>query len=417
MFTPVTNCRICNSTNLERYIDLGKIPLANNLVPADKEDADPRFDLQVQRCLDCQLSQLTIVVDPAILFSEYTYRTSISTTFQKHFEDMGKAIGEKFSNEQHPIALDIGSNDGCLLEGFQKHGFIPVGIEPATNLADIANKQGITTINAFWDAETAQQVVQQQGTVQVVTATNVFAHVHDVRGFIQNVKTVLADNGMFIIEVPHALNFIQKNEFDTIYHEHLSYFLVKPLITLFDMEGMELFDIQKVPMHGGSIRVFAKKKDSTIPVEHETINTLLKEEADAGLYDSPAYLQFAEKTKEVRTAFVTMITDFLADGKKVAGYAASAKASTLLNYCGMDSTHISFIVDDGLEKQGKAFAGNRIPIVPNSELEKERPDILVIFAWNIAADLIKKTPAHQERKGQYVIPMPFPKVIANENEL
>ena len=418
MFSAVKKCRICNSTELKKYLNLGALPLANSLVPLDKETRDLFFPLEVQLCNKCKLSQLTVVVRPEIMFSEYSYRASISTTFQKHFEELAKQLRQVFPETEKRLVLDIGSNDGCLLEQFRKHGFRVAGIEPAKNLAGIANQKGIPTIAEFWGRRSAEKLLKKYGKADVVTATNVLAHVHDVHGFVKNVERALNDEGIFIIEVPHALNLVEKNEFDTIYHEHLSYFLVKPLLMLFEMEGMQAFDIQKIPTHGGSIRVLAKKTENKkIKVESEKIKKFVEEEENKGLYEIDAYEKFAEKTLEAKIAFLQLMAGLKREKKKIAGYGASAKASTLLNYCGIGPGHIEFVIDDAPEKQNRAFSGNRVPIVANHALEKEKPDVLVIFAWTIAKEIIQKTISHQQRGGKYVIPMPFPRIIEGEKEL
>lgn len=408
MFSKVEKCRICNSTDLDKYLNLGDLPLANNLVEPGKQDKDPVFPLETMLCNNCKLSQLTVIVDPEVLFSEYSYRTSISSTFQKHFEQLAIDLKEHyFENTSEVLALDIASNDGCLLEQFKKHNYQVLGVDPAQNLAKIANEKGLTTIPLFWNEEAVAKVLEK-GKPKVITASNVFAHVDDVHGFIQNVKKVIDPEGMFIVEVPHALNLIEKNEFDTIYHEHLSYFLVKPMKELFEMGGMEIFDVQKIPIHGGSIRVFAKlKENKKFQVNSESINQILKEEEEKKLYSIERYQEFAEKSNEVKQKFIEMIQNLKSDGKSIAGYGAAAKASTLLNFCGLGK-EIEFIIDDAPSKQNKCFAGNRVPIVPASRLD-EHPDYLVIFAWTIAKEIMEKNKG--KYNGKYIIPMPNPKII------
>ncbi len=411
MFYTVKKCRICGSTDLKKYLNLGALPLANNLVPLDIEGIDPFFPLEVQLCNKCKLSQLTVVVDPKILFSEYAYFTSVSTTFQKHFAEMALVVEKYFQKTEDCLVADIASNDGCLLEQFKKRGFKIAGIEPAGNIAKIANEKGIPTIQEFWGEKAAKDLVEKFGKPDIVTATNVFAHVDDVHGFVKNVKSVLKPDGIFIIEFPHALNLIEKNEFDTIYHEHLSYFLVKPLIELFEIEKMEVFDIQKIAVHGGSIRVFVKFiENKKIGVQKERISEMQAEEEKKGLYGQEKYFEFANRAMDVKIGFLELMSKLKKVGKKIAGYGAAAKASTLLNYCGIGSDYIEFIADDAPSKQNKFFAGNRVPIYPSGKLEKSKPDYLVIFAWTIAEEIIKKT-REKNFNGKYIIPMPFPKII------
>lgn len=416
MFFKVEECRICGSKELEKYLSLGSIPLANNLVEVDKTDSDLFFPLEVLFCKKCFLSQLSIVVDPELLFSDYAYRTSISSTFQKHFASMAEDVKKIFPETQNSLVVDIASNDGCMLQQFKKLGFKVLGIDPAVNLAKIAEEQGIPTLVEFWNTKIAEKVVSQQGKAEVVAASNVFAHVHDVHHFLKGVKTVLDEDGIFIAEFPYALHLIEKNEFDTIYHEHLSYFLVKPLIELFESEGLKIFDVHEIPIHGGSLRIFSKHKENEkIKTEERNINSFLQKEKEKNLYELNTYIDFAHKCMELKIAFLQLLAKLKKEKKKIAGYGAAAKAGTLLNYCGIGTNYIDFIVDDAETKQHKAFAGNRVPIVPSSILEKEKPDYIVLFAWTIAKELIEKTKKQQQ--GKYIIPMPYPRIVKDETEL
>ncbi|MFH1588826.1 MAG: class I SAM-dependent methyltransferase [Candidatus Diapherotrites archaeon] len=418
MFFELKQCRVCGSADLEKYISLGTLPLANNLVDSGKTTSDLFFPLEVLYCKKCSLSQLGVVVDPEVMFSDYAYRTSISVTFQKHFAEMAEKVKEFFPNTKECFVVDIASNDGCMLQQFKKLGFKVLGVDPAKNLAKIAEEQGIPTLIEFWDEKVAERIINEKEKPKVVAASNVFAHVHDVHGFLKGVKKVLDSKGIFIVEFPYAMHLIEKNEFDTIYHEHLSYFLVKPLLELFESEKLPIFDIQEIPIHGGSIRVFAKHPENTgIKINTECIQKFLNMEKEKKLYSLETYHDFAAKSLDVKIAFLQMLAKLKKEKKKVAGYGAAAKASTLLNYCGIGVNYIDFIVDDAPTKQNKSFAGNRVPIVPSSVLEKENPDFLAIFAWTIAKELIAKTKEHQKKGGQYIIPLPFPKIVKNESEL
>jgi SAM-dependent methyltransferase len=418
LFFRLKECRICASKNLEKYLDLGSLPLANNLVDSNKEENDLFFPLEVLLCKKCFLSQLSIVVDPKLLFSDYAYRTSISTTFREHFREMAEYIKEFFPHTKNSLVVDIASNDGCMLQQFKKLGFRVLGIDPAVNLAKIAEEQGIPTLVEFWNTEIAEKVISEQGKAKVVAASNVFAHVHDVHNFLRGVKKVLDEDGIFIVEVPYALHLIEKNAFDTIYHEHLSYFLVRPLLELFESEKMKIFDVKEIPVHGGSLRIFAKHEENkSIEIKSETIQKFLNLENEKKLYDLDVYFNFAYRALEVKIEFLKLLLKLKKEKKRIIGYGAAAKASTLLNYCGIGTNYIDFIVDDAPTKQHKSFAGNRVPIMPSTELEKNKPDYLVLFAWTIAKELMQKTKSHQEHGGKYIVPMPFPRVVRNESEL
>lgn len=417
MYQSVRECRICGSSKLVKYFHLGVMPLANAYVdPASKEN-EFGFPLEVLFCEECALSQLSIVVDPVVMFSNYAYHSSISKTFQAHCADMAEQLSG-YLKKPVLFAVDIASNDGCLLGEFKKKGFRVLGVEPAKNLAAIANAQGIETLPYFWDEVIAKKILQKYGAPDVITATNVFAHVHDVKSFVQNVKLVLDDEGLLVIEVPYALNLIKKNEFDTIYHEHLSYFLVKPLKRLFENEGLVLADVQEMPIHGGTIRVFVVKKENKGFVRQTArVQDFLNREQKEGLHSVKSYFDFVKQLLDLKIELLLLLSRIKKEGKSIAGYAASAKGNTMLNYCGISSDFIDFIIDETPEKQNKLYAGNHIPIFGYSELEKRKPDYLIILAWNFAKEIMAKTKQHEKRGGKYIIPIPHVRVVAFAGEL
>jgi len=416
MFKQITSCRICNSKNLSKYLDLGKLPLANSLIDPEKKEKEHFFPLEVLFCNDCCLSQLSIVVDPEIMFNNYVYRASVSKTFQNHCREMAKEIKKRFKTQKLSV-LDIASNDGCLLKEFKKENFEVIGVEPAANIAKIAEENKITTINSFWNKNAVKKVLNKTGKVDVVTATNVLAHVHDISSFVSVIKEVLKENGLVVIEVPNAHNIIEKNQFDTIYHEHLSYFIFKPLIELFERNDFELVDVQKVNIHGGSLRIFAAKKNSSVKKNKEAVNELIQEEKSKGLYELKTYLQLAKNAERIKNDLILIMKEIKSKGKTIAAYGASAKGSTLLNYCGVGTNYIDFIVDDTPEKQNHLTPGNHIPIFSKSYLEENKTDYLLLLSWNFAKEFISKTPEHREKGGKYIIPIPEVKVIESEDEL
>jgi SAM-dependent methyltransferase len=418
MFTPLKNCRVCGSKDLSPYLDLGIMPLANSLIrPESRKKAEHAFPLVTLYCNNCSLSQLSIVVDPTILFWGYVYRSSISKTFQQHCLSMGKDIKSRFPKERKLRALDIASNDGCLLEQFRHEGFAVVGVEPATNLAEIARKNGIPTIDTFWSSAVAATVQKEHGKADVITATNVLGHVDDAHSFVAACKSVLSDDGLVVIEVPTVANIVEKNQFDTIYHEHVSYFLFKPLKQLFESEGFMIVDVQQIAIHGGTLRLFAAKKESGRKANTVAITSLLHKEENQKLYAFSTYQTLAKNTERIKTDLLHLIARSKKEGKTIAAYGASAKGNTLLNYCGITEKDIVFIIDDTPEKQHCWSPGNHIPIFPASKLEEEQPDYLLLLAWNFAKELIGKTPEHQTRKGEYIIPIPRVYKVKNAGEL
>src|SRR3989338_6027440 len=260
-YKKIKRCRVCGSKDLVKYLDLGKNPLANSVVnPKDMGKSEPKFLLGVLYCNNCSLSQLSVVVDPKILFSRYVYRSSISKTFQAHCAEMADNVISLLGSRKKELVVDIASNDGCLLEQFKKKGFMVIGVEPAENIAKIANSKGIETLCKFWDDGAAKTILEKYGKAKVITATNVFAHVDDLNSFLRAVSILLDKNGLFIIEVPYLYDLLAKNEFDTIYHEHLSFFLVKPLGILLDRNKLRIFKVEKHSIHGGSLRILASKE-------------------------------------------------------------------------------------------------------------------------------------------------------------
>ncbi|MFH0955507.1 MAG: class I SAM-dependent methyltransferase [Candidatus Micrarchaeota archaeon] len=417
MYQSIEECRICGSKKLTKYFHLGMMPLANSYVDPKSKDNEFGFPLEVLFCENCSLSQLSIVVDPVVMFSNYAYHSSISKTFQKHCADMAEQV-KGYLKKPNLFVVDIASNDGCMLREYKKKGFRVLGVEPAKNLAEMANAEGIETLPYFWDEVVAKKILQKYGAPDVITATNVFAHVHDVKSFVQNVKLILADEGVFIIECPYALNLIKKNEFDTIYHEHLSYFLVKPLLHLFEQEGMELADVQEMPIHGGTIRVFVTKKENKgLANQKARIADFLEREQKEGLHSIQSYFNFVNQLLDLKIDLLQLLSKIKKEHKSIAAYGASAKGNTMLNYCGVSSDFIDFIIDETPEKQNKLYPGNHIPIFGYAELEKRKPDYLVILAWNFAKEIMDKTKEHEKRGGKYIVPIPKVRVISGVNDL
>lgn len=415
-FFKIEQCRICKSKDLVKYLNFGKLPLANSSL-ASLDDEEFFFPLEVMFCRNCFLSQLSIVVDPKLMFSYYTYRSSISKTFQRHCAELVDDVSSYFG-DGGKFAIDIASNDGCLLKQFKAKDFKVLGVEPADNIADIAIEEGIPTMKEFWSKDVAEGVVETHGKADIVVGTNVFAHVNDLDEFIEAVNNVLKDDGVFVIEVPYMANLISKTEFDTIYHEHLSFFLLKPLEVLFKRHAMRIANVKEFPIHGGTIRVSViKDVNKKIPINEKTINTFLDLEESNRLHDLNTYLEFVNKLHIVKKDLLALLNKLKKENKKVAAYAASAKGNTLFNYCGINKDLVEFIIDETPEKENKFFAGNHIPIYGPEELEKRKPDYLVILAWNFAKEIINKTEAHRKREGKYIIPIPNVMVIGDFDQL
>lgn len=399
-------CRVCGSQRLVKYFDFGPMPLVNHYVSGEDKEAE-RIPLAVMFCEDCANSQLSVVVDPNFLFSNYLYHSSVSKTFQEHCAAMALDI-QGFLGKRDLKCLDIASNDGCLLKEFKKKGYATVGVDPAQNLCEIARSEGIRTICSLWGDTAADQVIRELGKVDVVTATNVFAHVDDIHGFVAAVSRVLTDDGVFVVEFPYMRNLIEFQEFDTIYHEHVSYFLVHPLVRLFEKHHMKICDIRHFPeLHGGSLRLHVlKDKNKTTPRDLQKVKVFLKSEAGAGLHVIEPYRGLEPKAQKIRADFVRLLDELGEKNQTIAGYGASAKGNIFVNFCGIDEKKLLFIVDDTTAKQGFYSPGTKIPIVPRQRLYEERPDYLVILAWNFAEEIMRNTRKFHERGGKYIIAIP-----------
>lgn len=386
------------------------MPLVNRYLRSPAEIASERcFPLQIARCPKCWLSQLNWVVDPALLYSDYAYHSSVSVTFQRHCREMAEALAFAYQLDSRSKVIEIASNDGCLQEAFHQIGIAVLGVEPAANLAASSRERGFRVLSAFWSDATVGMVMQELGPADLVIANNVVAHVDDLLGFLEAVRKVLSPGGVFVFEVPYLTTFLMRTEFDTTYHEHLSYFLLSPIQEALSRAGLELFDVQEFDIHGGSIRVHACCKGAG-KVGPE-VARMLRSERDFGFLDVDLYVRFTQHVEAVREELVLFLNALSQRGRSIAAYGASAKGNILLNYCGFGPDLISYIVDDTPAKQGLFAPGCGIPIVPRGHLEKEPPDYLLLLAWNFADELMSNVAWFAERGGRFVVPIPALRVV------
>ena len=408
----VPRCRICGGDRLEAYFDLGVLPLVDSLLAPDATD-EPRAPLSVAFCRDCAHSQLRHAVDPDLLFSEYPYHSSVSRTFREHCRELGAEIRSLFSERPGLRCLDVASNDGCLLREFRELGFEVLGVEPARNLAREANASGIPTVNAFWGAEVAARVLDEHGRFDAVTATNVLAHVVDVHGFVTGVARVLRPSGVFVFEVPYARNLLRETQFDTIMHEHQSYFLLRPLTQLLERHGFAVARVDEKAIHGGTIRVRAVLGPNN--GGGDGVRALVDRERDEGLWEPDVYRQLEGRARRIREDFRALLARLRAEGRMVAAYGASGKGNIFVNYCGVGAEQMRFIVDDTPDKQGKLYPGARIPIVASNRLRVDPPDYLVLLAWNFAREIMDRTSDFGDAGGRYIIAIPEVRVVTSPN--
>ncbi len=412
MITKLTNCRICHSDKLKPFFNLGPMPLPNGfLEPSQIVNEEPLYPLSVGVCTDCSLVQLINVVSPETMFRNYVYIPSASKTRLENFNQIATEAVKFYPPPKQALAIDIGSNDGSLLLEFKKFGIKVLGIDPATNLARIAQLKGIETLNAFFGLNLARKIMNQFGLAQYVTATNVVAHVHNLHDFFAGVRVLLNQEGVFICEFPYLVDLLEKKLFDTIYQEHLSYFTVKPLLRLLEKNKLKIIHIQRTPIDGGALRLIIARSDAPYPPHLLGINPLIKLEDQLKLDRLSIYRQFSRQIRQLRYAIKTTLTKLKGKNKTIAGYGASARGNILLNYCGIGTKTLDFIVDSTPYKQGLYTPGTHIKIFPEEEIINRRPDYVLILAWNFAKEIMKKQNPYHQKGGKFIIPVPDVTII------
>lgn len=405
------DCRLCGSLALKNVLSLTPTPPANSFVPKSKLfEAQETFPLDLFICSNCSHIQLLDVVDPKILFENYVYVSGTSPSFVKHFEKYAQSISATYAKGSTSLIVDIGSNDGTLLKFFKDYGFNVLGIDPAKEIAKEANQKGIPTIDDFFTQEIAYSVHEKHGPAQIICANNMFAHSDNLNAIANGIKILLADDGVFVFEVSYLVDVISKTLFDTIYHEHVSYHSVKPLVSFFQKHGMELIESVRIPTHGGSIRGVAQKKLGHRKVGL-SVKQCLAEEERLQLDLSETFVNFGLKINSLKKVLIETLTLLKRKGKRIAGYGAPAKATTLMYHFDIDSELIDFIIDDSPIKQNLYSPGLHVPVLPASAIESTQPDYLIILAWNFAEPIISNLGAFHNRGGRFIIPLPEFKIL------
>lgn len=412
---PHTTCRACASEKLTKYLDLGLMPLANNLETTSKAAKEKeRFPLQVLMCEDCGLSQLSVVIDPDKMFSYYTYQSGINGGYIEHCAKMAVELNAEYGDfgvKPGAFIVDIAGNDGTLLKTFKKvmSDLDVLNIDPASNLAAIAEANGIPTLVEFWSPEVAAKARKLHGPADLITATNVFAHVDNMRDFLFGAQQLLAHNGILVIECPYIMDFMDKKEFDQVYFEHLSYVSIQPVMRLSAKVGLKLVHVQKEQIHGGTIRMIFANDDSDIRPKYSVLDYLAKEDSE-GYYRIAKYKTWAADINRTIKSFGEHILSLKKQGYKIAGFAASAKGNTLLNAARLNTDVIDFIADETPAKVGKYSPGTGIPIVHKQEILKRKPDYIIILSWNFADEIMEKLDK-MGFEGFFIIPLPEIKYI------
>lgn len=411
LVSKTSSCRICKYSKLIPVISLGLSPLANSFLTKNQlKKKELFFSLGTVFCPNCSLLQLSHVVNPNALFKQYLYVSSTSLTFIQHFQEFAKTVAKKFGLRKNDLVVDIGSNDGILLKPFKQLGMRVLGVDPAENVAPIAKAKGIDTIISYFDDKVAKNIVKKNGRAKIITGTNVFAHVNDLDELISAVKILLDQRGVFIIEVPYLVDFLEKNLFDTIYHEHLSYFAVKPLITLFQRFDMKIVNVERVSSHGGSIRVFIKNSVPNLRISN-SVYKLLSLEKRMQLENIKTYAKFADKIKKNKVSLVKMLKKLKKDHMTIIGFGAPAKGNTLLNFFSINTNYLDYIIDDNPLKQGLFTPGGHIPVVSEEKLNETNVDYMLILAWNFEKPIMDRFQEFHKKGGKFILPVPKPRII------
>ncbi len=405
-------CRGCGSRSLERVLSLGPTALANAFLrSADQFDEEPVYPLDVHVCADCCLMQLLDVVDPAVLFREYIYVSGTSETVRAHNAALARCLVDRRGLQEGDLVVEIASNDGSLLKCFRECGTRTLGVEPAKNIAELARSDGIVTISRFFDSALAREIRAEHGPVSLVVANNVLAHVDEPRDFLQGCRVLLeGGDGLVVVEVPHVRDLLDGVEYDTIYHEHLSYFSATTICRLMSEAGLTVQGVEHIPIHGGSLRVCASPSS---PGEGtpDGVLEVLEAEKRAGLTRLGTYERLERQVEESRQATVQLLDSLRASDAAVAGYGAPAKGNTLLNYCGITTDQLPYTVDRNPLKVGLFTPGAHIPVLPYSVLSERRPDCLFLLAWNFAEEIMRQESAFADRGGQFILPVPHARMV------
>jgi SAM-dependent methyltransferase len=405
-------CRISGSTNLVPVLSLGALPLANALrTEAQLGESEPRYPLELVFAPESALLQLTLSVAPEQLFSDYVYFSS----FSNGMVNSASALVDRLVRERRlgarSLALEIASNDGYLLQHYKQRDVPVLGIEPAANVARVAvAERGIPTRTEFFGLDLAHKLVAEGIRADVVHANNVLAHVPDLNGFVEGLRVVLKSDGVAVIEVPYLRDMLDRCEFDTIYHEHLSYFSLTSLQRLFARHALAIVDVERIPLHGGSLRVFVTAARPGRAAA-STVAALLAEEVSWGVGEPAAYADFAGRVERLRADLRELLGRLKSDGKRIAAYGAAAKGSVLLNYCGIGADLLDYVVDRSTVKQGRYMPGVPLRIEAPERLLADRPDYVLLLAWNFADEIMAQQDDYRRRGGRFVIPVPAPRVV------
>jgi SAM-dependent methyltransferase len=403
-----TPCRSCGAGRLELVLSLGQTPLANALLTEEQlNQPESRYPLDLAFCPECSLVQITETVPPEQLFSHYLYFTSFSDTMLRYAERLAGQVVESRHLGPKSLVIELASNDGYLLQFYRQAGVPVLGIEPAANIAEAARQRGIPTLTRFFGKEVGAELRDEGKLADVVHANNVLAHVSDLNGFVAGIAAVLKPDGVAVIEVPHVKTMLEALEFDTIYHEHLCYYSLTALKPLFERHRLKIVDVYEIPLHGGSLQVHVALSGDP----SDRVYKLLDDESAAGIGGRAFYHDFGDKVRHLKSKLVTKLGELKSSGSTIAAYGASAKGSTLLNFCGIGSETLEFVADRSTVKQGLYTPGTHLLVKPPEAIHAEQPDYVLLLTWNFAAEILEQQASYRERGGKFIIPVPEPVIV------
>ncbi len=402
-----SGCRFCGSKLEHIFVDLGVSPLVQSFLSSDQlNQMEPFYPLQVFVCATCFLVQLHEFVAPENIFSDYLYFASYSDTWLAHAKRYTDEMVRRFPISNNSLVIEIASNDGYLLQYFAEKNIPVLGIEPAANVARVAAQKGISSVVKFFSTATARELLAAGKSADLLLGNNVLAHVPDINDFVAGMKILLKPQGVITMEFPHLMQLMEQNQFDTIYHEHFSYFSFLSVQKIFAAHGLTLFDVEELPTHGGSLRIFARHaEDSTKPVGPRVTDLRAREES-GGYARLETYSRFAEQVKETKRKLLEFLIKAKRNGKRIAAYGAAAKGNTLLNYCAIRTDFLDYTVDRSPYKQGMFLPGTRIPVYSPDQIRRTQPDYLLILPWNLKDEIIQQNAYIRDWGGQFVVPIP-----------
>ncbi len=409
-YTLRETCRICSSKDMVKFLDFGQMPLAGGFIKEEQVAEEKLYPLTVVFCRKCTEVQILETVPADVLFKDYRFVASTTSTLSNHFVNYAQEMTKRFLNK-NSLVVEFGSNDGVLLKPFKDFGIKAVGVEPAVNIAKLALAKGCTVVNDFFNTKTAAMIKKEHGSADLVCANNVFAHIDDMHEPMRGIIDLLKPDGIFVFEVHYLASLIESFQFDMIYHEHMMHHSLTALTYLLGLYDMEVFDARRVATHAGSLRVYAqKKKTAKYPVSSDVIK-LLNEERAAGLDREETFIRFGKNVYQKRDDLINLISKLCAQGKKIVGYGASGRASVHLNFCKFGTVVIPYVTDASHERQGRLIPGMHNPIVPPEKIKEDKPDYALLFAYNYFEEVMNKEKEFVTRGGRFIVPLPEPRVI------